>query len=48
MVVDNLLSAIHAVVTDSDGITITDFSKFMVFREVFVYSGKESVSDLGA
>ena len=36
MVVDNLLSAIHAAATDPDGVTITDFSKFVVFREVLV------------
>ena len=43
MIVDNLLSAIHAVVTNLDDIAIEDF-----FREVFFYKHKESVSDIGA
>ena len=48
MVVDDLFSVIHAAVTDLDCVTINDFSKFVVFREVLVYWGKESVSDIGA
>ena len=48
MVVDDLFSVIHATVTDLDCVTINDFSKFVVFREVLVYWGKESVSDVGA
>ena len=48
MVVDDLFSVIHATVTDLDCVTINDFSKFVVFREVLVYWGKESVSDIGA
>ena len=48
MVVDSLFTIIHAAVTDLDRITIKDFSKFVVFRGVLVYKGKESVSDIGA
>ena len=48
MVIDDLFSVIHAAVTDLDCITIKDFPKFVVFREVLVYKGKESGSDIGA
>ena len=37
MVVDNLFSVIHATVADLNGIAVEDFSKFVVFRKVFVY-----------
>ena len=37
VVVDDLFSVIHAAVTDLDCVTINDFSKFVVFREVLVY-----------
>ena len=37
MIVDDLLSVIYAAVADLDGIAIKDFSKLVVFREVFVY-----------
>ena len=37
VVVDDLFSVIHAAVTDLDCVTIKDFSKFVVFREVLVY-----------
>ena len=37
VVVDDLFSVIHAAVTDLDWITIKDFSKFVLFREVLVY-----------
>ena len=37
VIVDNLFSVIHAAVADLDGIAIEDFSKLVVFREVFVY-----------
>jgi len=37
VVVDNLLSIIHTTVANPDGIAIEDFSKFVVFTEVFVY-----------
>ena len=46
VVVDNLLSVFHATVTDLDGIAVEDFSELVIFREVFVYKGKESVSQL--
>ena len=36
MIVDNLLSVIHVAVADLDGVAIEDFSKLVVFREVFV------------
>ena len=48
MVVHDLLSVIHAAVTDFDCVTIKDSFKFVVFREVLVFYGKESVSDIGA
>ena len=47
VVVDNLFSVIHATVTDLDGIAVEDFSEFVLFREVFVYQGEESVTDVG-
>ena len=37
MAVDDLFGVIHATVTNLDSIAIEDFSKFVVFREVFVY-----------
>ena len=39
VVVDDLFSVIHATVTDLDCVTIKDFSKFVVFREVLVLEG---------
>ena len=48
MVVDGLLSVTHAVVAGFDCVTIKDSSKFVVFWELLVYYGKESVSDIGA
>ena len=48
MVVDDLFRVVHAAVTDLDGVAIEDFSKLVVSREVIVYEGKESVSDVGA
>ena len=46
--VDDLFSVIHTAVADFDCVTIKDFSNFVVFWEVLVYYGKESVSDIGA
>ena len=46
MVVIDLFSVIHAAVTDLDCITIKDFSMILVFREMLVYLGKESLSDI--
>ena len=37
MVVDDLFSVVHAAVTGFDCVTIKDFSKFVVYREVLVY-----------
>jgi len=37
VVVDNLFSVIHVTVADLDGIAVEDFSKPVVFKEVFVY-----------
>ena len=48
VVVNGLFSVIHAAVADFDCVMITDSSKFVVFQEVLVYYGKESVSDIGA
>ena len=47
VVVDNLFSVIHATVTDLYCIAVEDFSEFVLFREVFVYLGEESVTDVG-
>ena len=47
VVVDNLFSVIHATVANLDGIAAEDFSEFVLFREVFVYYGEESVTDVG-
>ena len=38
MVVDDLLSVIHAAVTDFDCVTIKDSLKFVVFQEMLVYA----------
>ena len=48
MVVNDLFSVIHSAVTDLHCVRIKDLSKFVVFQEVLVYKGKESVSDIGA
>ena len=48
VVVDGLLSVIHAAIVGFDCVTIEDSFKFVVFREVLVFYGKESVSDIGA
>ena len=48
VVVDDLFSVIHAAVADFDCVTIKGFSNFVVFWEVLVYYGKESVCDIGA
>ena len=37
MVVHDLLSVIHAAVTDFDCVMIKDSSEFVVFREMLVY-----------
>ena len=34
-------------VADLDGIAVEDFFEFVLFREVFVYEGEESVTDVG-
>ena len=47
-VVDNLLSVIHASVADLDGIAAEDFSKLVIFREVFVYQGDGFMIDISA
>ena len=43
VVVDDLFSVIHTAVADFDCVTIKDFSNFVVFWEVLLYYGKESV-----
>ncbi len=48
MGVDDLFGVAHAAVTEFDCIAVEDFPKCVVFREVFVYEGEESVSDVGA
>ena len=47
VVVDNLLSVIHATVADLDGIAAEDFSKFVIFREVFFHQGDGFMIDIG-
>ena len=47
MVINNLFSVIHATVVDLDGSAIEDFSKLVVFKEMFVYKDEESVTDIG-
>ena len=37
MVVDDLLSVVHAAVADLDGVSVEDFSEFVVFRETLVH-----------
>ena len=37
MIVDNLFSVVHPAVAGLDAVAIEEFSKFVVFREVFVY-----------
>ena len=48
VVVDDLCNVIRTAVADFDCVTIRDFSNFVVFWEVLLYYGKESVSDIGA
>ena len=48
VVVDDLFSVIHTAVADFDCVIIKEFSNFVVFWEVLVYYGRESVSDIGA
>ena len=48
MVVDGLLSVIHTAIAGFDCVTIKDSFKFVVFWEVLVFYGEESVSDIGA
>ena len=35
--INDLFGAIHATVANFDGIPVEDFSKFMIFRKVFIY-----------
>ena len=42
-----MFSVIHATVADLDGIANEDFSNLVVFWEVFVDKGEESVTDIG-
>ena len=37
MAVKDLLGVSHATVANSDGIPVEDFSKFVIFRKVFIY-----------
>ena len=37
MAVNDLLRVIRATVTNFDGIPVEDFSKFVIFRKVFIY-----------
>ena len=46
VVVDNLLSVIHATVADLYGIAVEDFSELVIFREVFVYRDDGFMTDI--
>ncbi|PFX17064.1 hypothetical protein AWC38_SpisGene18638 [Stylophora pistillata] len=46
--VNDLFCIVHAAVTDLDCVSVEDFSKLMVFREVFVYQYKEFMPDVSA
>ena len=35
--INDLFGVIHATVANFDGIPVEDFSKFMIFRKVFIY-----------
>ena len=48
MVVDGLFSVIHAAVADFDCVRLKILFSLVVFQEVLVFYGKESVSDIGA
>ena len=37
VVVNDLLGVIHATVANFDSISVEDLSKFVIFREVFIY-----------
>ena len=37
MAINDLLGVIHATVANFDDISVEDFSKFMIFRKVFIY-----------
>ena len=37
VIVDYLLPVVHAAVTDLDGVSVEDFSEFMIFGKVLVY-----------
>ena len=37
MAINDLLGVIHATVANFDGIQVEDFSKFMIFRKMFIY-----------
>lgn len=39
---------VHAAETDLDGVSVEDFAKLMVFREVFVYQREEFMPDVSA
>ena len=47
MVVDGLFSVIHAAVADFDCVRLKILFSLVVFQEVLVFYGKESVSDIG-
>lgn len=48
MVVNDLFCIVHAAVTDLDCVSVEDFAKLMVFREVFVYQREEFMPDVSA
>ena len=37
MAVNHMLGVIHTTVNNFDGITVEDFSKFVILRKVFIY-----------
>ena len=48
MAVDYLFCAVHAAVTNLNGVSVEDSSEFVILRKVLVYQGVEFASDVGA
>ncbi|MCP4800935.1 MAG: hypothetical protein GY893_13415 [bacterium] len=48
MDVDDLFCVVHAAVTDLYVVAIEYFPEWVVLREVLIYQGEKSVTDVGA
>ena len=48
VVVNDLFCIVHAAVADLDCVSVEDFKKLMVFRELFVYQREEFIPDVSA